>query len=167
MESITITLHDDEAPTQHVTVNVMDSIQIIHNHIPIGGRRLILFHGSLLMAGFSFKYHRIKDGDDVYVIRPKPSLKRHQNAGNHRSLSTKRSAYGTRKFGGVHNADSLLREASRLSDVTDRRWMIRTPPFELPDDQTAVKVDSDWKTIIDGTAGSDGPNTEPLPSCWK
>jgi hypothetical protein len=94
-------------------------------------------------------------------------LKRHQNAGNHGSLSTRRSAYRARNFGGLHNADSLLREASRLSDLTDRRLMIRTPPFELPDEQTSVQVDSDWTTILDGTAGSEGPNTEPLPPCWK
>jgi hypothetical protein len=160
MNSITITLHDGEAPPQCVTVNVMDSIQTIHNHIPTGVRRLILFQGSLLLTGFSFKYHGIKEGDDLYVIRPNPSLKRHQNVGNHRSLSTKR-------FGRVHNVDALLREASRLSDLTDRRLMIQTPPFGLPDEETSVQVDSDWKTILDGTADSDGPNTEPLPPCWE
>jgi hypothetical protein len=163
MESITIKLHDGEGSTQRITVNVMDPIKIIQNYIPAGGCRWILFQGSLILGGFSFKYHGIKDDDDLYIVRPKCSLKSSHNARNHGLLSTRRSTSRKRIFGKFHDVDPLLREVSRLSDLTDRRLLIQTPPLEILDDQTSVQLPNDLKTILDETAVSDGPNTEPLP----
>jgi hypothetical protein len=122
MESITITLHDNDPPTQCITVNVMYPIKIIENQIPAGERRLILFQKWLRLARFSFLYHEITDNDDIYVIRLNFFLKSLHGTGNHYLLSTKRSISRMLMFGELHYVDSLLWETSRLSNFPDRSF---------------------------------------------
>jgi hypothetical protein len=155
MGSITVTVHDGEAPTQRVTVGVMDPIQILQDHIPAGGRRLIVYRGSLVMAGFSFRHHGIKDGDDLYVVRPRAELKspapiRH---GIYRSDTRAVEAFSS----------SLLREAARLSDLTDHGSLIRAAILAddpLFDSQT-------HRTVIPRSAKGGRPSIEPLPVSWR
>jgi hypothetical protein len=167
MDSITITLHDGELPTKRVTVGVMDPIQILHDQIPAGGRRLIIFRGSLIMAGFTFRHHGIKDGDDLYVVRPRARSTTHSDAANQRSTLQRRPALEAWLYGSVHGAASLLREAGRLSDLTTRGLPIRAAAIEDAGNETAVRISRLWKMILEEDGRSQGPRTDPLPICWK
>jgi hypothetical protein len=148
MDLITITLHDGESPAQHITVGLLDAIQTLQVQIPAGGRRWIIFRGSLIMAAFSFRHHGIKDGDDLYVIRPKPSAKI-------------RSSIASR------NDKSLLREAARLSDLTKHRALIHASAIDKCDEEAEVQVPGAWETILKGVEALGEPSTEPLPTSWK
>jgi hypothetical protein len=161
MDSITVTLHDSEAPVQRVTVSVMDAIQTLHDQIPAGGRRCIVFRGSLIMAAFSFRHHGIKDGDDLYVVRPKPSLKTRPGLTSHESRP-RLCVSGT-----DHRAASLLREAARLSDLAEHRTLIRAAAIERADGGAAVQVHRVWETVLNAAQAPHGPNTDPLPTHWK
>jgi hypothetical protein len=161
MDLITVTLHDGEAPTQRVTVSVMDAIQTLQDQIPAGGRRWIVFRGSLVMAAFSFRHHGIKDGDDLYVVRPKSPLKTRPGLAFHEPRP-RRCVPGT-----VHRAASLLREAARLSDLAAHRALIRRTAIESADNGEAVQARKVWETVLDGAEVPCEPSTEPLPKCWK
>jgi hypothetical protein len=160
MGSITIRLHDGERPPQEITVSLTDPVQILQNHIPAGGRRLIAFQGSLIMAGFSFQYHQIKDGDDLYVVRPTAGSASSPHRSNHRSSLERRAEAAARR------AESLTREAARLSDLQCHSMVIWSLAIENDDFESAAAPPK-WKTVFDPEKQPDGPNTEPLPVCWN
>lgn len=148
MRSITVTVHDGEAPTQRITVGVMDPIQIIQHHIPAGGRRLIVFRGSLVMAAFSFCHHGIKDGDDLYVVRPHTEPKPPPRSSRARAFS-----------------NGLLREAARLSDLTDHGRCVR--PAIVADADDRLLRTPKHRTVAPRREEPGGPSTAPLPVCWR
>jgi hypothetical protein len=156
MDSITVTVHDGAAPAQRTTVCVMDPLQILHDRIPAGGRRLIVFRGSVVMAGFSFRHHGIKDGDDLYVVRPRTERK---------SPPTMRPGIylsGARSFGLV--SSGLLREAARLSDLTDHGRLIRAAMLDIADDPLLHSQMP--RTVIPRSGEAGKLSTEPLPTSW-
>jgi hypothetical protein len=143
MATITITLHDGDVSTQRITVAVKDPIQILHDHITPGGRRLIIHRGSVIMTGFSFQHHGVQDGDELHVIR-------------RRGPPSQRSA---RWAAEMRHSNALLREAARLSDLWQR---IRGVAVGDTDDIGHATVPLIYKTVLDG--GADNASTDPLPA---
>jgi hypothetical protein len=154
MESITVTLHDGAGPTQRITVGVMNPVQILQDHIPAGGRRLIAYRGSLVMAGFSFRYHGVKDGDDLYVVRPRAALKspRPMRPGIYLSDARDVGAFSS----------GLLREAARLCDLTDHGRPMRPAMDDEP-----LRISQIHRTVIARSEEARQPSTEPLPVSWR
>jgi hypothetical protein len=50
-------------------VAAMDSIQVLSSSI-LAALSVTLFLSYLLMVGFTFRFHGIKDGDEVYIVWP-------------------------------------------------------------------------------------------------
>jgi hypothetical protein len=161
MSSITVTLHDGDLPLQRVTVNVTDAVQTLHGLVPGGGRRLVIFRGSLLMAAFSFRHHGIKDGDDLYIVRPasRPRIRPDRPARRPRALQW---GHGLMRGGGT-----LLMEASRLADLACATSQIRSDPPSPPEPHGRARPQQPWKTVLDGPREAGGPSTEPLPVWWR
>jgi hypothetical protein len=163
MESITVNVHDGDAQTQRITVSATDPIQKLHTCIPGGSRRLIVFNGYVCMVGFTFKYHGIKDGDDVYVVRPKSHPKAAPQSPYHGSTLQSRA------FSEIHSRSkevgtrSLIREAGRLADLSQLRAQIRSSTIESLDAMPSPTIQS---TDIQTSPVLTRLNTEPLPICW-
>jgi hypothetical protein len=163
MESITVNVHDGDAPTQHNTVAATDPIHKLHTCIPGGSRRLIVFKGYVRMVGFTFKYHGIKDGDDLYVVRPKSHPKAAHQSPSHGSTLQNRvfsEIYSKSKEVGTL---SLIREAGRLTDLSQWRAQIRSSAIESLE---TVQSPTIPPTDIQESPALTRLNTDPLPRCW-
>jgi hypothetical protein len=101
------------------------------------------------MAGFSFRHHGIKDGDELYVIRPNSG----GSPGNQRSPRANEV---------VRGANSFLQEAARLSDLSYHGRVIRERSEE-----TETSRAHPWETILEGAGRAGAPSTQPLPSWWE
>jgi hypothetical protein len=152
MECIMITVHDGEAPAQRTTASVTDPIQVLSSSVPGGTHRLIVFRGYVLMAGFTFKFHGIKDGDDVYIVRLLPA--------NRASAALAQRNWPR---GAEAGARGLTREAGRLADLAQRRTQIRDGAIERID---ADALPETVPTVTHQTGALTNVSTDPLPKCW-
>jgi hypothetical protein len=163
MEWITVNVHDGDAPTLRITVAAADPIQKLHTCIPGGSHRLIVFNGSIRMVGLTFRYHGIKDGDGVSVVRPKSHPKAALQSPCHGS------PFQRRVFSEIHSRSkevgpwSLVREAGRLTDLSQLRAQIRSSTIESLDTMPSPAIMS---TDIQKSPVLARLNTEPLPICW-
>jgi hypothetical protein len=159
MASITVTLHDGELPLQRVTVGVTDAIHILHGHVPSGGRRWIMFRGCIVMAAFSFGHHGIRDGDHLYVVRPRSPA----NLASAHSFPRSGTIPWSR--GLLRGGNALVMEASRLSDLAS---LMHSGPTRSGESSEGDAIQQHWRTVLgnDNPGNAEEPNEEPLPTCW-
>jgi hypothetical protein len=158
---IVINLHDSAGSVQRIRVNETDPIQILEQHIPLQSRQWIVFRGSVLMPGFSFRYHGLGDSEDVYVCRPSVRSETPRTSIGHMHADV-RSA-GDQLRGGTTRTSprSILLELARLVDITQLdapEWPIRDAKDE-EDGQAQT-------TVVDPVPSSPGPSCEALPHKW-
>ena len=76
VDLINVRLHDSEEETKIICINPNDSVQVLVNSVKGDDRRFLFYKGGILMTAFSFKFFKISDGDDIYVLRTSNSKKK-------------------------------------------------------------------------------------------
>jgi hypothetical protein len=166
MGIISITLHDGDTPPQHIHVDETNSIQVLEDYIPVGGRRLICHHGSILLTGFSFMYHGVKENDHLYVIRPICPPERLSEVTTRPSFSARQLSADCELFPDFVGSSSLIREAARLSDLDDRILAFSRFTRSRSSFNQSTAVNSNrfkQPMVICSVPSSDCPNSEALP----
>jgi hypothetical protein len=98
------------------------------------------------MAAFTFKHHGIEDGDSVYVVRPS------QHAVESRKSESRQGGRG-----------ALVREAGRLSDLSEARAELRAAAVERIEQRPLPKGDPTPTRLPERL---DCVSSDPLPICW-
>jgi hypothetical protein len=166
MVIITITLHDGDSPRQRIRVDESESLQILEDYIPARGRRLISHHGSILMAGFSFMYHGVKDDDHLYVIRPIDRPERRQTVSLGESSRDLTFRSDRRFFPIFQRQCPIIMEAARLSDLAGIVMASHRARQDGIDSTEHAVVPRDLikkPMVVCPVPSSDGPNSDALP----
>jgi hypothetical protein len=163
MASLRLRLHTSDSPPQIITVCTLDPVQTLDNWIPRGGRQFIVYKGSVLMSAFSFQYHGIKDGDDIYIVQVKGRTRAPPGPQDTKSALQKLFTREQQTDRFVLNERSLMMELARLCDLSGH-W----GPWGSRASQTAEEQRSkSWTTLLADLPRPLRPNTDALPRCWK
>jgi len=162
MSAITLNVRAPGAAPQAVTVCPLDAVQTLVDRLPPGGRRYVVCSGSILMPSFSFKFHGVKDGDDVYLVEvkwtnPTPSQPQIDRSSHHR-LFTREVRSGDRQ----HSHGSLFGKLARICD--------RSGQGAFADRQTGAGGEErgpmPWTDLAADRRKAVGPSTDALPTWW-
>lgn len=157
--SISIFLHYGEGPERQITVNEFDQVGTLQQYVPdTANDRIIIANNSVLMPAFSFKYHSIKDGDHMYVIR----TRMHRKGAKAQERSKASHGYWKRRIQIMNKSDKTT-EASRLVDLhLNRMEWYQSPIFA----EAAIpeQLDRPTSTLLIPTDPSPtAPSCEALP----
>jgi hypothetical protein len=163
MVPITVLLHDAGCSPRRVCVDDRDPVHVLERSIAGGGRRLIVFGKAVLMTGFTFHYHGIKNNDHLYVVRPVTRPDGAQKC-SHSDLCV---LGDPRCFPTVAVRLAVVREAARLSDVSYCRSPIDEARRMIDPAMTTKTESASEPMIISETPPE--PNSEALPyfGRWK
>lgn len=159
---ISIVLHYQDSPEKQITVNKLDPISVLHNYVPDeGGDRMILAKNCLLMPSFSFKYHGIRNGDHMHVVRPQI----HSKGVRSKCKEKDSSDYWNRRIA-LMNQSNTVKEAARLVDIRmDRIQQTQWRHLVLME-ETAVQAELEKPTtsvLIPPVPSQNAPCCEKLP----
>lgn len=157
--NISIVLHYEDGLAKQITVDEFDQVSILQKYVSNSGNdRLIVANNSVLMPAFSFKYHGIKDGDHVHLIRTR--LPRKGTASVNRSNASQQ--YWKRRIQMMTKSDAML-EAARIMDLRLNKMQWCWSPV-LTEEVVQEKLERPSATILIQTeTARNAPSCEALP----
>lgn len=168
--TICVNLHDPGQGTVSVTVHPMDTVSVLTNHVMSGGSRVLCYKGAAITAGFTFQFLGIRNGDDIYVVKPKQPRRVSDKDYLRHNLKKKerlrRMALMMNSGLTISGARSLAREAARLMDVVANRCESQPPKGLAQGEEPLIGLLCPQTEATSIGAPSKGPSTDALPMFW-
>ena len=168
--AITVRLHELNKEPREVTVHESDPIHVLQQEVQGNDKRFILFHRYILNTSFSFKFFKIHDGDDLYVIRS-PRNENRQAQKKQILTQKQRMIHSHLKMpnGEVEVIDKTAAfECIRLLDLLSLRDQMRPSlnrQYQLTKTTEEQQHDTGEELVLESNKLKE-PATESLPIFW-